>query len=95
MSTRNSIENENRVEKGDEKIDVSEKLAEDVYASGVLSRENEKFSPVGLRLRALAGKFGTEEGGIERVPPEARTDQHPRDLFFFFSSSTYLSSLIC
>jgi hypothetical protein len=29
----------------------------------------------------LVGKVGAEEDGIERVPPEARRNQHPRDLF--------------
>ena len=91
MSTSNSIENEQYVEKGGEKIDVSAKLAEGLYGAGVLSGEVDKFSSLGLRSRAFAGKFGTEEGGIERVPPEARTDQHPRDLFCLFSSGTFLS----
>jgi hypothetical protein len=73
-------------EKGQGKIDVNATLAEEVYGAGALSGEVDKFSSWGLRLRALVGKIGAEEGGIERVPPELRTDQHPRDLFFLFTS---------
>jgi len=68
------------------KVDVNVKLAEEVYGVGALSGELDRFSSWGLKLRAFVGRFGAEEGGIERVPPEARTDQHPRDLFCFFSS---------
>ena len=74
------------VEKGPEKIDIHATLAEEVYGAGALSGEVDKFSSWGLRLRALVGKIGAEEGGIERVPAELRTDQHPRDLFFLFTS---------
>jgi hypothetical protein len=91
MSMPSSIENEQYVEKGSEKIDVSVKLAEEVYGASALSGGADKFSSLGLRSRAFAGKLGAEEGGIERVPPEARTDQHPRDLFCLFSSSIFLS----
>jgi len=85
MNSSPSIEHGRYSEKGG-KIDVNAKLAEEVYGAGALSGEVDKFSSWGLKLRAFVGKFGAEEGGIERVPPEARTDQHPRDLFFFFSS---------
>lgn len=91
MSTPSSIKNEQYLEKGGEKIDVSAKLAEEVYDTSALSEGVDKFSSFGLRSRAFVGKFGAEEGGIERVPLEARTDQHPRDLFCLFSSSTFLS----
>jgi hypothetical protein len=82
MSTPSSIE---AAEKG-QKIDVNATLAEEVYGAGALSGEVDKFSSWGLRLRAMVGRIGAEEGGIERVPPELRTDQHPRDLFFLFTS---------
>src|SRR5579862_2332985 len=83
MSAPSSIEQQ--VEKGGP-IDVNAKLAEEVYGAGAISGEVSKFSSWGLRLRAMVGKIGAEEGGIERVPPEARTNQHPRDLFFLFTS---------
>jgi hypothetical protein len=80
-----SFDNEESRQKGG-KIDVNVKLAQEVYGSGALSGEVDKFSSWGLKVRAFVGRFGAEEGGIERIPPEARTDQHPRDLFCFFSS---------
>lgn len=95
MSSSNGLDHEAGNGMG-EKIDVNAKLAEEVYGAGALSGELDKFSAIGLRLRAFVGKFGAEEGGIERVPPEARTDQHPRgmnlrdqstDLQICFSSS--------
>jgi len=84
-SSPSSLEHDQYIEKAD-KIDVNAKLAEEVYGVGALSGDVDKFSSWGLKMRAFVGRFGAEEGGIERVPPEARTDQHPRDLFCFFSS---------
>jgi hypothetical protein len=78
MSAPSSIEPHDN-EKG-QQIDVSTKLAEEVYGAGALTGEVDKFSSWGLRLRKLVGKIGAEEGGIERVPPEARTNQHPRGM---------------
>ena len=78
MSAPSSIEAHDP-EKGP-RIDVNAKLAEEVYGAGALSGEVDKFSSWGLRMRKLVGKIGAEEGGIERVPPEARTDQHPRGM---------------
>ena len=75
MSDLESVE---QAEKGSGKIDVNTKLAEEVYGVGALNGEVDKFSSWGLKLRALVGKLGAEEGGIERVLPEARTNQHPR-----------------
>jgi hypothetical protein len=66
--------------------DLHVKLAEEVYGTGAISGEVSKYTTWGLKIRGLVSKFGGEEGGIERVPTEMRTDQHPRDLFFLFSS---------
>jgi hypothetical protein len=68
MSTDTSLE------KGDNKIDVHEQLAAEVYGTG----EIDKFSSWGLRLRHWVRKLGAEENGIERIPPEARIEQNPR-----------------
>jgi purine-cytosine permease-like protein len=38
------------------------------------------------KVRAWIRNAGAEEGGLERVPPEARTNQPPRDLFTVFMS---------
>jgi hypothetical protein len=96
MSSPGSLEEEN-LEKGNAKIDIHAKLAEEVYGAGAITGEVDKFSSWGLKMRAWVAKLGAEEGGIERVPSEARTDQHPRgrqissapvtiDLFCLFSS---------
>jgi hypothetical protein len=74
----------NEAEKGPQ-VDLHTKLAEEVYGVGAVSGEIDKFSSWGLKIRGWVSKFG-EEGGIERVPTELRTNQHPRDLFFLFSS---------
>lgn len=85
---------DNRLEKGQEKADVHEQLAAEVYGVG----DVDKFSSLGLRLRALVRRFGAEENGIERIPPSARIDQIPigipfsifppksSDLFYCFTS---------
>jgi len=83
MSADSSLEQTGTLEKG-EKIDIHTKLAEEVYGTAALTGEVDKFSSIGLRLRAWVGKFGAEEGGIERVPEELRTDQHPRGNFPLF-----------
>ena len=62
--------------KGEEKVDVHEKLAAEVYGVG----EVNKFSSWGLRARAWVRRFGAEENGIERIPPEARIKQNPLGL---------------
>ena len=76
MSADSSLEQTGTLEKG-EKIDIHTKLAEEVYGTASVG-EVSKFNSIGLRLRAWVGKFGAEEGGIERVPEELRTNQHPR-----------------
>ena len=38
------------------------------------------------KVRSWIRNSGAEEGGLERVPPEARTNQPPRDLFTVFMS---------
>ena len=38
------------------------------------------------KVRSWIRNSGAEEGGLERVPPEARTNQPPRDLFTIFMS---------
>jgi hypothetical protein len=78
LDSNGGLENE----KGVEKIDIHAKLAEEVYGTAALTGEVDKFSSWGLRLRAWVARFGAEEGGIERVPPEARTNQHPRGMKF-------------
>jgi NCS1 nucleoside transporter family len=40
-----------------------------------------------LKLRSWIVKMGAEERGIERVPSERRTNQHPRDMFTLFMSA--------
>jgi hypothetical protein len=41
----------------------------------------------GLRVRSWIQKVGAEEGGIERIPEELRTNQHPFSLFTLWSSA--------
>lgn len=74
------------IEKGAEKVDIHGRLAEEVYGKGALTGEVDKVSYWGLKARGWIARLGGEEGGIERVPPELRTNQHPRDLFCLFSS---------
>jgi hypothetical protein len=66
------------IEKGHEAVDVKTRLAQEVYGSGIHTGEVSKFSSWTLKIRTLGAKFGAEENGIERIPPEARTNQHPR-----------------
>ena len=40
------------------------------------------------KVRSWIGNSGAEGGGLERVPPAARTKQPPRDLFTIFMSVT-------
>jgi hypothetical protein len=70
----NSVEN---AEKGQE-VDVKTKLAQEVYGSNYATGEVSKFSSITLKIRSWGSKFGAEENGIERIIPEARTNQHPR-----------------
>jgi len=81
MSVESTLEQTGSLEKGG-KIDIHTKLAEEVYGTASVG-EVSKFSSIGLRARAWVGKFGAEEGGIERVPEELRTDQHPRGNYTF------------
>ena len=37
-----------------------------------------KSAVYGLKIRSWIQKIGAEEGGIERVPEDVRTNQHPR-----------------
>ena len=64
-------------EKG-ERIDVQTKLAQEVYGTNIQTGEIDKFSLWTLKIRSWGARFGAEENGIERIPPEARTNQHPR-----------------
>lgn len=80
MSTSNLGPNDGINERDAEKVDADSKLPEEIHDAGSVLEEAVGVSSWGARLRALVGKFGAEEGGIERVPPEARTDQHPRGM---------------
>lgn len=40
-----------------------------------------------LKLRSWINKVGAEEGGIERIPEDLRTNQNPRDLFTLWMSA--------
>ena len=69
----------NKLEKGSSNtVDVHETLAAEVYGVGEVGT----FSSWGLRFRAAVRKFGAEENGIERIPPEARIDQNPIGICF-------------
>ena len=83
---------ESRLEKGEEKLDVHEQLAAEVYGVG----DVDKFSSCGLRLRAFVRRFGAEENGIERIVPSARIEQKPigtSDLSNISNPKTYSISL--
>lgn len=80
MAFSNGLDPEVGLEREEEKFDPNKKLAEDVYGAGAISGEIGRFSSWGLKLRNWVGKFGAEEGGIERIPPEIRTNQHPRGM---------------
>lgn len=41
----------------------------------------------GLKVRSWIRSVGAEEGGIERIPEELRTNQHPYSLFTLWSSA--------
>ena len=41
----------------------------------------------GLKVRSWIQKVGAEEGGIERIPEDLRTDQHPFSLFSLWASA--------
>jgi hypothetical protein len=41
----------------------------------------------GLKVRSWIQRVGAEEGGIERIPEELRTNQHPFSLFTLWSSA--------
>ena len=66
-------------------VDNKHSFAEDIeQSSGDLTVLSE---PSALhKVRAWIRNVGAEEGGLERVPPEARTNQTPRDLFTVFMS---------
>lgn len=46
-----------------------------------------KATTWGIKVRQWIKTSGAEEGGIERVPTELRTNQSPRDLFSLFMST--------
>jgi len=77
------------VEKGVDKVDVHEQLAAEVYGVGTVT----KFDTWGLRLRAWVRRFGAEENGIERIPPEARIDQNPFGITFLGLALIQISSV--
>lgn len=76
-------------EKGEEQVDVHEKLAAEVYGVG----EVDKFSSWGLCARAWVRRLGAEENGIERIPPEARIKQNPLGMAIacLFADETYFT----
>lgn len=83
------------LEKGDGGTVARDPLAKEVYGVAVAeAREGSvelakpsKAGSWGLRTRAWINKIGAEERGIERVPEELRTDQHPFSLFTLWSSA--------
>src|ERR1700722_20881135 len=83
------------LEKGNGNVVGRDPLAKEVYGIDVTdSREGSeelatpsKVANLGLRTRALINKIGAEERGIERVPEELRTNQHPFSLFTLWSSA--------
>ena len=83
------------LEKGKGNGNGNDPLAKEVYGLDVTdSREGSgelaippKATSWSLRTRAWIKKIGAEERGIERVPEELRTNQHPWSLFTLWSSA--------
>jgi hypothetical protein len=70
---------------GSEKVDEKHIYVQDIdHSSGDLTVLSKPSSF--QKLRVWIRSAGAEEGGIERVPPEARTNQALRDLFTIFMS---------
>jgi len=46
-----------------------------------------KAATWGLKVRSWINKVGAEEGGIERIPEDMRTNQHPFSLFALWASA--------
>jgi hypothetical protein len=80
MSSNNIDSKDGIKEEEAEKIDADEKLDMETYDTSATPEEIVRIPSWGLRLRAFVSKFGTEEGGIERISPEARTNQNPRGM---------------
>jgi hypothetical protein len=83
------------LEKGNGSPVARDPLAKEAYGIAVTdSREGSgelatpsKAARWGLRTRAWINKIGAEERGIERVPEDQRTNQHPFSLFTLWSSA--------
>jgi hypothetical protein len=83
------------LEKGNGSTVVRDPLAKEVYGIAVTDSQEgseelatpSKAASWGLRTRAWINKIGAEERGIERVPEELRTNQHPFSLFTLWSSA--------
>jgi NCS1 nucleoside transporter family len=54
----------------------------------------EVLTPWNLKLRSWIAKLGAEVSGIERVPSDMRTNQHPRDLFTLFMSANVCTATL-
>jgi hypothetical protein len=83
------------LEKGNGNVVDRDPLAKEVYGIDVTdSREGSgelatpsKAVSWGRKVRTWINKIGAEERGIERVPEEQRTNQHPFSLFTLWSSA--------
>jgi purine-cytosine permease-like protein len=91
------------LEKGEKEtnIDAHKIIAKDVYGDdiGIDGATGEiralgKVASWGLYLRKWAGRYGAEEGGIERVPVELRTNQSPFDMFTLFMSANVCTATL-
>ena len=57
-------------------------------------RKPDALTSWSLRIRSFCNKLGAEANGIERIPPEARTNQPPWELFsLLFSANAEVSTL--
>jgi hypothetical protein len=86
------MEDNGTLEKGHHGLVVSDPLAKEVY--GVTLTEDNGYVATpskiviwSLKARSWIQKIGAEEGGIERIPEELRTNQHPFSLFTLWSSA--------
>jgi len=81
----------------DRRASARDTLAKEVYGVGLTDIDTatgdvrplatDKFTAWNLKIRQWIANAGAEEGGIERVPPELRTNQPPRDIFTLFMSA--------
>lgn len=77
----------NKSSDGEEKTDYTLHNST-VYDTTIGSVQNAgKSTSWAGQIRRWIRTSGAEEGGIERVPTELRTDQSPRDLFSLFMSA--------